>query len=432
MGYYVNSGGLAYECENLSIIICAGSPRATEECKGFWSNERYTMLYSGDKFVAYRKRRKILDREKEKIYVTRSSMPPYEEYIEAIRPLWDTHWITNMGKYHAELERGLKEYLDVPGLSLMVNGHMALELAIQAFGFPEGAEVITTPFTFISTTHAIVRNHLNPVFCDVKMEDGTIDEAKIEALVTERTVAIVPVHVYGNVCNVEEIQRIADKYSLKVIYDAAHAFGVKYKGAGIGNYGDASIFSFHATKVFNTIEGGAVAFQDRKLYEKLYNLKNFGIRGEELVTEVGANAKMNEFCAVMGLCNLRHVEQAIEWRRRLCGEYVRQLENVPGIRFFDAKVGTERNYGYFPILVGDEYPLSRDKLYVKLKEQEIYVRKYFYPLASDQACFKNRYRDVELKCARKLAEKVLVLPLYDGLGMDRLVRVAEALKVVSE
>ena len=248
-------------------------------------------------------------------------MPPYEEYIEAIRPLWDSHWLTNMGKYHAELEQKLKEYLDVPELSLMVNGHMALELAIQAFGFPEGAEVITTPFTFISTTHAIVRNRLKPVFCDVKPEDGTIDETKIEALVTEHTVAIIPVHVYGNVCNVEEIQWIADKYSLKVIYDAAHAFGVKYQGKGIGSYGDASIFSFHATKVFNTIEGGAVAFSDRRLYEKLYDLKNFGIRGEELVTEVGANAKLNEFCAVMGLCNLRHVEQAIAKRRIFCEEY---------------------------------------------------------------------------------------------------------------
>ena len=205
----------------------------------------------------------------EKILVTQSSMPPYEEYIEAIKPLWDSHWLTNMGKYHKELEEKLRAYLDVPELSLMVNGHMALELAIQAFNFPEGSEVITTPFTFISTTHAIVRNRLKPVFCDVKLSDGTIDETKIEDLITEKTVAIVPVHVYGNVCNIEEIQRIADKYNLKVIYDAAHAFGVKYKGKGIGSYGDASVFSFHATKVFNTIEGGAVAFSDHKIYEKL-------------------------------------------------------------------------------------------------------------------------------------------------------------------
>lgn len=360
--------------------------------------------------------------EKEKIYVTRSSMPPYEEYIEAIRPLWDSHWLTNMGRYHAELEEKLKEYLDVPELSLMVNGHMALELAIQAFGFPEGAEVITTPFTFISTTHAIVRNRLKPVFCDVKPEDGTIDEAKIEALVTERTVAILPVHVYGNVCNVEEIQRIADKYSLKVIYDAAHAFGVKYKGKGIGNYGDASIFSFHATKVFNTVEGGAVTSQTQQYYDKLYNLKNFGIRGEELVCEVGANAKMNELCAVMGLCNLRHVRQSIAERKKLYEVYKCMLvEEVDGIRLLEKKTerkGTGKNYGYLPILIEKDYPLNRDKLYELLEENGIHARKYFYPLTADQACFKGRYQDADIHRARKLAESVLALPLYEGLRME--------------
>ena len=252
----------------------------------------------------------------EKIFVTRSSMPSFEEYTEAIKPLWDSHWLTNMGRYHKELEEKLCDYLNVNELSLMVNGHMALELAIQSFGFPEGSEVITTPFTFISTTHAIVRNGLKPVFCDVKMEDGTIDETKIEDLITEKTVAILPVHVYGNICNIEKISEIAFKYNLKVIYDAAHAFGEKYKGKGIGQYGDASIFSFHATKVFNTIEGGAVTFSDHHIYEKLYNLKNFGIHGEELVTDIGANAKMNEFCAIMGLCNLRHIDTAIESRKQ--------------------------------------------------------------------------------------------------------------------
>lgn len=354
-------------------------------------------------------------------------MPPYEEYIEAIKPLWDSRWLTNMGRYHEQLEQKLKEYLDVPELSLMVNGHMALELAIQAMGFPEGAEVITTPFTFISTTHAIVRNHLKPVFCDVKPEDGTIDETKIEELITEHTVAIIPVHVYGNVCNVEEIQRIADKYSLKVIYDAAHAFGVTYKGKGIGSFGDASVFSFHATKVFNTIEGGAVAFSDCKLYEKLYNLKNFGIRGEELVTEVGANAKLNEFCAIMGLCNLKHIEQAVAKRKMLCEEYERQLKDVPGIQTFEKNQKSEKNYGYFPVLIEDYYSISRDELYEKLKEQGIHTRKYFYPLTSDQACFKNRYRNLKLKCARELAERVLVLPVYEGLATDNLIKVIEVI-----
>jgi dTDP-4-amino-4,6-dideoxygalactose transaminase len=354
----------------------------------------------------------------EKIFVTRASMPPYEEYIEAIKPLWDSHWITNMGKYHRQLERQLKSYLDVPELSLMVNGHMALEMAIQAFEFPEGAEVITTPFTFISTTHAIVRNRLQPVFCDVKVSDGTIDEAKIEDLITEKTVAILPVHVYGNVCNVEEIQKIADKYRLKVIYDAAHAFGLKYKGRGIGNYGDASIFSFHATKVFNTIEGGAVAFKEHELYERLYNLKNFGIRGEELVVSIGANAKMNEFAAIMGLCNLKYIEQEISQRRKNWEIYLEKLGQVQNIGCFKRNINATQNYAYFPIIVKENCQRSRNKLYEDFKEQNINCRKYFYPLASDQVCFKNRYKHINLEVARYLADHVLVLPLYSEMRKD--------------
>lgn len=364
-----------------------------------------------------------------KILVTQSSMPPYEEYIEAIKPLWDSHWLTNMGVYHKELETKLKEYLDVPELSLMVNGHMALEMAIQSFGFPEGSEVITTPFTFISTTHAIVRNRLKPVFCDVKPSDGTIDETRIEDLITEKTVAIIPVHVYGNVCNVEEIQRIADKYNLKVIYDAAHAFGAKYKGKGIGSYGDASIFSFHATKVFNTIEGGAVAFSDHKIYEKLYNLKNFGIRGEELVSDVGANAKMNEFCAIMGLCNLKHIDKAIEEREKRYDYYMDKLKNIHGIGFFKKNYEASSNYAYFPILVEKEYCKSRDELYVFLKKHEIYTRKYFYPLTADQACFKNKYKKIILDNARRLSNEVLVLPLYENLGLETIERITGLIKV---
>lgn len=354
----------------------------------------------------------------ERILVTKSLMPPYEEYIEAIKPLWDSHWLTNMGQYHKQLEKELQEYLDVPELSLMVNGHMALEMAIQTFGFPEGSEVITTPFTFISTTHAIVRNHLQPVFCDVKPEDGTIDETKIEELITEKTVAILPVHVYGNICNIEEIQRIADQYSLKVIYDAAHAFGVTYKGKGIGSYGDVSIFSFHATKVFNTIEGGAVTFSDHKIYDKLYNLKNFGIRGEELVTEIGANAKMNEFCAIMGLCNLKYMESAFAARKKIWDYYRDALGAIEGIRFFENSAEATCNYAYFPILIEENYKLSRNELYERLKENNIYSRKYFYPLTSDQACFKNKYKKISLSNARTLAEQVLVLPIYDTLDIS--------------
>ena len=265
------------------------------------------------------------------IMVTRSSMPPLEEYIERIRPLWDSRWLTNMGTYHREFEEELKKYLGVPQVSLMVNGHMSLELAIQAMGLPEGGEVITTPFTFISTTHAIIRNGLKPVFCDIKLEDYTMDEEKIEDLVTENTVAILPVHVYGNICNVERIAEIAEKYNLQVIYDAAHAFGEKVGGTGVGNFGDISIFSFHATKVFHTIEGGAATFQDPRLYRRLYDLKDFGIHSEEVVAQVGANAKMNEFAAAMGLCNLPYVGQNIEERKKRVLYYKEKLSHINGI-----------------------------------------------------------------------------------------------------
>lgn len=359
----------------------------------------------------------------DKILVTRSSMPPYEEYIEAIKPLWESRWLTNMGEYHRAFETRLKDYLEVKELSLMVNGHMALEMVIQAFDFPEGAEVITTPFTFISTTHAIVRNRLQPVFCDVKQSDGTMDETKIEDLITEKTVAIVPVHVYGNVCNIEEIQRIADKYRLKVIYDAAHAFGVKYKGKGIGSYGDASIFSFHATKVFHTIEGGAVATSDHAVYEKLYNLKNFGIRGEELVTDVGANAKMNEFSAIMGLCNLKYIENAFAARKERCEYYRKRLREIKGISFLDKNPQATENYAYFPVLIEDDYQMNRDELYTCLREWNIYTRKYFYPITADQACFKNKYKKNPLENARELAKKVLLLPLYEDMETEVMERI---------
>lgn len=356
--------------------------------------------------------------KKQPILVTRSSMPPYEEYIEAIKPLWDNHWLTNMGTYHNQLEDELKKFLSVPYVSLTVNGHMALELAIQAFDFPEGAEIITTPFTFISTTHAIIRNHLTPVFCDVKAEDGTIDENKIEALITDRTVAIVPVHVYGNVCNVEAIDAIAKKHHLKVIYDAAHAFGVTYKGKGIASYGDAAIFSFHATKVFNTVEGGAVAFHNPELYEKLYNLKNFGIRGEELVVDVGANAKMNEFSAIMGLCNLKYVPKTIEERQKRWCWYQKALSSVKGIRMFVEQDDVVRNYAYFPIIVEDDFRMSRDELYDLLREKGIYSRKYFYPLTCDHEIFEGKYWTDGLLVARELSHRVLSLPFHDTLEKE--------------
>lgn len=361
------------------------------------------------------------------IFVTRSSMPDYEEYIEAIKPLWDSHWLTNMGRYHRKLEEKLRDFLQVPYLSLMVNGHMSLELALQSLHLPAGSEVITTPFTFISTTHAIVRNKLKPVFCDVKEEDGTIDASKIEELITENTSAIMPVHVYGNICDVEAIHKIADKYSLKVIYDAAHAFGETYKGKGIANFGDASVFSFHATKVFHTIEGGAVAVRNHEQYDTLYNLKNFGIRGTELVVAVGANAKMNEFAAIMGLCNLKRHAKAIAGRRKVCERYRGRLAGISGIRFLTAGDTENDNYAYLPVIFENEYLLNRNAVYEKLVEERIFARKYFYPLTCDQACFRNRHRNDALTVARHLAESVLTLPLYEDLEIEQVDRICNVI-----
>lgn len=360
----------------------------------------------------------------EEIFVTRSSMPPMEEYVDKIKPIWDSHWMTNMGSFHKELERELSDYLGVEQVSLMVNGHMALELAIQVMNFPKGSEVITTPFTFISTTHAILRNGLEPVFCDVK-DDYTIDEEKIEELITEKTVAIVPVHVYGNICNVEKIQEIAFKYDLKVIYDAAHAFGESYKGKGVASFGDCSIFSFHATKVFNTIEGGAVCFSNRDMYERLYNLKNFGIRSEELVVSVGANAKMNEFAAAMGLCNLKYIDSNIAKRKEIVSLYEEKLKGCSDIVLNPHNSDVMPNYGYFPILLLDEE--TRNRVYDALKREGIHTRKYFCPLTSDQVCFKNKYKYVKLDKARDFSKRVLVLPLYPELETEMVERIVDVI-----
>ena len=361
-----------------------------------------------------------------RILVTRSSMPEYEEYIEEIKDIWDSHWLTNMGAKHNELEKELEKYLKVDHVSLFSNGHMALELLIQALHLT--GEVITTPFTFASTTHAIVRNGLTPVFCDVNPEDYTMDVSKIEALITDKTSAIIPVHVYGNLCDVEAIEAIAQKHHLKVIYDAAHTFGVTYKGRGVATFGDASMFSFHATKVFHTIEGGAVCFNGEQngLKEDLYGLKNFGIRNEVVVDAVGANSKMNEFQAAMGLCNLRHLDGEIEKRSRVVARYREHLNGVPGIKLVQPQKDVKPNYAYFPV-VFDETVLGygRDDIYEMLKQHDIFTRKYFYPLTSEFQCYSDRYDAKDTPVALETSKRVLTLPLYADQDLSDVDRICE-------
>ncbi len=352
------------------------------------------------------------------ILVTRSSMPGIEEYMEEIKPIFESRWLTNMGPVYKKFQHQLMDYLSVPQLSLFVNGHMALEMAIHALGLPcDGGEVITTPFTFVSTTHAITRNNLKPVFCDVKPDDFTIDPSKIEALITEKTVAIVPVHVYGNICDVDAIQKIADKYKLKVIYDAAHAFGVTYKGVGVGNFGDASMFSFHATKVFNSIEGGAVAFHDKQYRVQLHELKNFGIHGQEDTVSVGGNAKLDEFRAAMGICNLRHIDDYISDRGRVVERYDERLGGIPGIRLIKPSPETVTNNAYYPVYFDEKvFGKTRDIVCDELKDQDIFARKYFYPAINELSCYKDKFPQ-NTPIAHNASTHVLTLPLYEGLDL---------------
>jgi dTDP-4-amino-4,6-dideoxygalactose transaminase len=352
-------------------------------------------------------------------------MPKFEEYIEEIRELWDTHWLTNMGAKHKNLESQLLGYLNVPNITLFTNGHLALECIIAALNLT--GEVITTPFTFASTTHAIVRNGLKPVFCDINPDDYTIDVEKIESLITEKTSAIIPVHVYGNVCDVKAIDRIAKKHNLKVIYDAAHTFGVTVNGQGIGAFGDASMFSFHATKVFNTIEGGAVTYTDSSIKQVLNDLKNFGITGPESVEYVGGNAKMNEFQAAMGICNLRRVSSEISKRKKVVERYIDNLKDITGIQLSKEQVDVESNYAYFPV-VFDGYKRTRDEVFEKLKGNDIIARKYFYPLTNSFECYKDQYDVDETPVAKYIAERVLTLPLYADLALEDVDRICEIIK----
>lgn len=359
-----------------------------------------------------------------RINVTRSSMPSFEEYTEEIRELWDTHWLTNMGTKHKQFQQELCRYLAVENIELLTNGHMALELTLQAMQLQ--GEVITTPFTFASTTHAIVRNGLTPVFCDIDPVTFTMDTAKLEALITDRTCAILPVHVYGNICNVEEIERIARKHELKVLYDAAHTFGETYRGQGIGSFGDASCFSFHATKVFHSIEGGAVSFRNPKLGERLYELKNFGIHGAEEVSAVGANAKMNEFCAAMGLCNLRHVDAEIAKRKAVDEHYRSHLEGVPGLQLNAVQEDVKPNYAYFPVIFDKTvFGASRSEVYAKLAEHDIAARKYFYPLTNAFSAYHGQFDVMRTPVALQISKRVLTLPQYADLSMEDVDRICE-------
>lgn len=358
------------------------------------------------------------------ILVTRSSLPEFEEYLNEIRDIWDSHWLTNMGPKHKRLQDELKKYLDVENVDLFTNGHMAIELTLQAMDLH--GDVITTPFTFASTTHAIVRNGLEPVFCDIDPISYTIDVQKIEGLITEKTCAIMPVHVYGNICDTEKIDEIAKKHKLKVIYDACHTFGETYKGKGVGAFGDASCFSFHATKVFNSIEGGAVTFRDSSLGVKLYELKNFGIHGPEEVDAVGANAKMNEFCAAMGICNLRHVQAEIDKRQNVANRYRNNLGFIEGLQLNIIQKDVKSNFAYFPVVFNEEvFGASRDEVYDALVKHNIFARKYFYPLTNSFSAFHGKYNVLETPIALRVSKSVLTLPMYADLALEDVDRICE-------
>ena len=359
----------------------------------------------------------------ETIYVTRPFMPSFEEYVEELKELWETKQLTNGGQKHQKLEQELGNYLGVENVTLFSNGHMALESALRAFNLT--GEVITTPFTFASTTNAIVRCGLTPVFCDIELERYTIDADKIEALITPRTSAIVPVHVYGNVCDVEKIEQIAQKHNLKVIYDAAHTFGVKIGDRGIGTFGDASVFSFHATKVYSTGEGGAVTYHEEMYKKFLEEQKNFGIGKEGTVDLWGGNAKMSEFHASYGLCTLRHMEEAFAERKRVYDAYTRRLGAVEGIRIPKQREDATQNYAYFPVVL-DGFRYTCEEVQLRLRENGINARRYFYPLTSEFPCCEHRDGETGTPMAKSVSERVLCLPFYPNLSESDVERICGA------
>lgn len=367
---------------------------------------------------------------KKVINVTTPLMPSLDRYIQELEKIWDSRWMTNNGPEYTEFQHQLEELLD-SNVELYVNGHMALDVAIKALGL--SGEVITTPFTFASTTHAIVMNGLTPVFCDIKRSDYTIDEEKIEELITPRTSAIVAVHVYGCLCNVERIEEIARKHNLLVIYDAAHAFAVKKNGVSVASFGDISMFSLHATKVFNSIEGGILTYCDTKYKKKLQGLRNFGIENEESITEVGLNAKMNEFSAAMGICNLEILDAAIARRKYIAERYCEIISRVKGVRTLDysyfIKEKIEYNYAYMPIEVCPQIAgFSRDDLFEYLKTKNIIARKYFYPIITDYECYREIYDSALTPIAKEVGKCILTLPIAASMTDEEITRCCEAIR----
>lgn len=349
------------------------------------------------------------------IYVTQPYLPPLEEFIPYLEKIWDNKWLTNNGPFHQQLEQTLCEYLGVEHLALFTNGTIALVTALQALRIT--GEVITTPFSFVATAHSILWNGLTPVFVDIDHDTCNLDPEKIEQAITPRTTAIMPVHCYGTPCNVERIQQIADTYGLKVIYDAAHAFGVKYKADSILKHGDLSVLSFHATKVYNTFEGGAIVCPDAKTKQRIDYLKNFGFADEVTVMAPGINGKMSEINAAFGLLQLKHVVDAIARRAEIDARYRQGLSKVFGITCLPEPANTERTFSYFPILVGSEYHLSRDELYSRLKEHNIHARRYFYPLISDMPMYRGlpSSSQANLPVAEVMSQQILCLPIFPNL-----------------
>lgn len=352
------------------------------------------------------------------IFVTKPSLPPLEEYVAEISDIWETGIMTHQGPKHEKLKQEVKDFLSAKNVTLFANGHLALEMGLEALGIQ--GEVITTPFTFGSTTQAILRNNCTPVYCDIKDTDFTMDPDKIEALITDKTTAIVPVHVYGNVCDVEAIQQIADKHHLKVVYDAAHAFGEYYKGIDVSNFGDASMFSFHATKVFNTVEGGCLTYRDGTITKYLEGLRQFGqIVGTDETPYVGSNAKMTEMHAAMGLCNLKHVREYIAKRKVIVDTYRERLANITGIRLSTINEDTVSNYAYFPIIVEEkETGIDRDKVIDALNKVHVHVRKYFWPLCSDFEVIKQKGIVSNVPVSEYMSDRVLTLPCYSDLDIS--------------